>query len=170
MTTKSKLILLLLSFSGMLIGMGCEKKKSTQDDPTPTGRTNYISLKQDGVQVEVDSINASSRVIISGVYKGVKIIFFDKARNRYDFTLQDSNLNLNYVTPKRYQGFGSSFIHINNGMYFAGNPPQSYFTCTKSDPITKRFSGHFEIMLLNEPNRTDTIMVTEGVVENITLP
>lgn len=155
----------------LALASACNKSDDKDNSGTPsTQRTNYISFKQNGIPIEIDSVYTSSTVIISGVFKGVKIVFFDKARNKYDFSLADSNLNLNYVTPKRYEGSGNSFIHLKNGQFFSSLSSQSYFTCTESDPATKSFSGLFQILLLNAPNNTDTIRLTEGLMENIRLP
>ncbi|MFN3445090.1 MAG: hypothetical protein ACK44D_05060 [Bacteroidia bacterium] len=158
---------ILILFSGVLLSTACEKK---EEHLQSSERTNYIGFKQDGVPVVVDSISVSSQSISIGGYKHVQITFFDIARNRYGFNFIDSSLDLSYLTPKTYQGLGSSFIHLGKVGYFAGSSQFSSFTCTKSNRNTKRFSGHFEIMYVNEPNRTDTILVTEGVVENLKLP
>jgi hypothetical protein len=162
-------LLILISINGILIITGCEKK---EDDTKSTERTNYISFKQDGVPIEVDSIYITSQIITmwSDKFKAVNVTFYDKSRNRYQFSLADSSLDLSYLTPKKYQENRNSFSHFNNAGYFSGLSQLSSFTCTKSDKNTKLFSGNFEIVFVNEPNRTDTILVTEGVVENLKLP
>jgi hypothetical protein len=176
MRIKNNKQLMILSFTLMtmytLVMISSCKKDDDKDTTTQKSqeRLDYISMKQDGVPVVIDSISTSSREIIPGVFKSVKITFYDKSKNMYEFNLADSSLDLSYLTPKRFQGSGSSFIHFNNGKYFSGSNQFSSFTCTKSDKNTKRFSGYFEIMYLNEPNRNDTILVTEGVVENLKLP
>ncbi len=158
---------ILILLGGVLLSTACEKK---EDPAQSSERTNYIGFKQDGVPVVVDSISVSSQAISLGGYKQVRITFFDIARNLYAFNFTDSSLDMSYLKPKTYQGLGSSFIHLGKVGYFAGLSQFSSFTCTKSNRNTKEFSGHFEIMYVNEPNRTDTILVTEGVIENLKLP
>ena len=175
MCIKNNKQLMILSFTMMtmytlVLISGCNKDDDNDSTQKSQERVDYISMKLDGVPVVIDSISTSSREIIPGVFKSVKITFYDQSRNMFEFNLADSSLDLSYLTPKRFQGSGSSFIHFNNGKYFSGSNQFSSFTCTKSDKNTKRFSGHFEIMYLNEPNRNDTILVTEGVVENLKLP
>lgn len=170
MYTKNLLHTAACALALLALSTSCNKADNDGNTPPPTQRTNYISLMQNGTPIQVDSVYATSNIIISGVLKGVKIMFFDKARNLYDFTLADSNLNQNYVTPKRYEGAGSSFIHLKQGQFFSSLSSQSHFTCTQSNAAAKTFSGIFQVLLLNAPNNTDTLRLTQGIMENIKLP
>jgi hypothetical protein len=165
----NKVFQILLCLLIINICVSCKKESPSNPTSLSDEKVNYISFKQDGNIINIDSVKAESMIFMPNASKLVKVLFLNKSGFTYDFSLIDSNMSMGYLTPKRYQGNGNSFIHINQGKVFAGIQSKSYFVCTTSDSINKSFSGYFEITFVNPPNSNDTIQVKDGIFKNVIL-